>query len=86
MYRKKIAIGLMAVVVLAVLPAFGDDNADVNGMIITGAETPWLVKSARVPLLWSSPPIRQRRTTEGFLAWRSSKCPIWCLYPDLRCG
>ena len=46
MYRKKIAIGLMAVVVLAVLPAFGDDDTEVKGMIISRSGDTLAVKSA----------------------------------------
>ena len=34
MHRKKIALSLMALVVLAVIPAFGDD-AQVKGMIMS---------------------------------------------------
>ncbi len=35
MHRKKIAVSLMVLVVMAVIPAFGGDEAEVKGMIIT---------------------------------------------------
>ena len=44
MHRKNIAVSLMALVVLAVIPAFGD-QAEVKGMIITRAGDTLVVKT-----------------------------------------
>jgi OOP family OmpA-OmpF porin len=44
MQRKRIAVSLMALVVLAVIPAFGDD-AEVRGMIITRSGDTLVVKT-----------------------------------------
>ena len=85
MHRKKIAASLMALVVLAVIPAFGEDS-QVKGMIMSRTGDTLVVNTgAGKTRRWCSPMIRRRRTTGGFWAWKNSNCPIRWLYPDLRC-
>jgi OmpA-OmpF porin, OOP family len=45
MHGKKIAVSLMALVVLAAIPAFGDDDTEVKGMIIARTGETLVVKS-----------------------------------------
>ena len=84
MHRKKIATSLMALVVLAAIPAFGDD-AQVKGMIISRTGDTLVVKSGAETTTVVLTDDTTTKDDRGFWAWRNSNCPIRCLYPDLRC-